>query len=160
MKSKIFISVIFILLSLSDGSGQSTRFTYDDNGNRTSKITVEPLQHVMSSRSLSTSDKSQALQSNKTQEMVLEETKSDNGEINPLVYPNPNKGLIRIEVPNMPSNSNCELRIYDLSGNELMIKKDFKSYNEIDISQYRDGTYILRMKINELVFNWKVIKLN
>lgn len=83
---------------------------------------------------------------------------SEDGKITTLIYPNPNKGLLNIEISNMPSNSVNEMRLYDLSGMEIASKRNFDSKSEIDISQFKDGIYILRIKINDKVFDWKVIK--
>jgi hypothetical protein len=58
----------------------------------------------------------------------------------------------------MPLNSISELRLYDLSGNEIVMKKNIENHTEIDITRFIDGIYILRVKINEKTFDWKVIK--
>ena len=89
---------------------------------------------------------------------MSEKTLSEDGAIETFVYPNPNKGLIKINISNLPLQSINEMRLYDLSGTELTLKTKFGSYSEIDISQYSDGIYILRIRINDKIFNWKVIK--
>jgi hypothetical protein len=58
----------------------------------------------------------------------------------------------------MPLNPVTEMKLYDLSGMELTSKSNFESSSELDISRFRDGVYILQIKINEKTFDWKVIK--
>jgi Secretion system C-terminal sorting domain len=152
MKFIKIIPIILLLFQPIDFFGQSIEFSYDANGNRLSRtLVVERLKSatiqfpVTDPKSLNPVDNKVAL--------VPEE-----GEINAVVYPNPNKGLIKIDITNMPLNSNKELRLYDLSGAELIVKRNFESYSEMDISRFKDGIYILRIKINEKVFDWKVIK--
>jgi hypothetical protein len=38
------------------------------------------------------------------------------------------------------------------------MKKNIENHTEIDITRFIDGIYILRVKINEKTFDWKVIK--
>jgi hypothetical protein len=60
----------------------------------------------------------------------------------------------------MPQDARTEIRLYDLSGNQLLIKRLSESYSEIDLGQFCNGIYMLRIKVNESVFDWKVIKSN
>jgi len=87
----------------------------------------------------------------------MEELQGEDQKINMVIYPNPNKGILKINISNLPLNSTIELNLYDLSGIELMSKRNFNSYSEIDISRYKDGIYILRFKINEKITDWKII---
>jgi hypothetical protein len=165
MNYKKIIPVILVLFQSVKLLGQSVEFTYDDNGNRLSRtITVELLKSgtvqfpFLNPKSL----KSISPELAKTKESEIaksvKEGESEEGEISTLVYPNPNKGLIKIDISNMPLKSKNEMRLYNLSGTELTVKRNFDSYSEIDISQFKDGIYILRIKINESIYDWKVIK--
>jgi len=151
------IPLILVLTRLSILTGQTVEYAYDNNGNRISRsIVVEELQSksvsfpVINPKSLKAVENALMAE---TQEIIPEE-----GELYTIVYPNPNKGLLKIEISNMPLESRKEMRLYDLSGTELIIKKDFDSYSELDINRLKDGIYILRIKINERLFDFKVIK--
>ncbi len=131
-------------------SGQTVAFTYDDNGNRKSRILVVEIisppgnpnpRSFEYSMGSSKTDKAlvsdqvitdKVLDSDKAKEekLVSEEDKTTI-----VVYPNPNKGLIKIDISNIPLNSLNELRVYDLSGFEIMVKKNIGNHTEIDIKQ-------------------------
>jgi hypothetical protein len=142
--------------------GQTVMFTYDQNGNRlTRSLVVEQLQSssvsfpVINQKLLRSST-----EFSKTKESAKGSSENETGKLKTLVYPNPTKGLIRIDISNMPKNSRNEIRLFDLSGNQLLIEKNSESYSEIDINSFKDGIYILRIKVNEQIFDWKVIKNN
>lgn len=155
-----FIRIIPLILILVQSAilyGQKVEFSYDENGNRLSRtIIVEQLKSgtvafpVLNPKTLISTENAKTA--------ILEEIRPEEGEIKTSVYPNPNKGLIKINVSNMPLNSINEMRLYDLSGTQLSIKRNFDSNSEIDISRFKDGIYILRIKINDRIFDWKVVK--
>jgi hypothetical protein len=176
MNRKRIILVGLVLFFVMRLFGQTVAFTYDDNGNRhTRTITVRQL-NSKETKSLLTDPKQLGTQRNQLarglevgstvqtadakgqDDITRERLKTEEGEIGFNVYPNPNKGLIKIDVSNMPLNSVSEMKLYDLNGNELTVRRNFESHSEIDISQYRDGIYILRIKINEKRVDWKIIK--
>jgi hypothetical protein len=158
---------------------QSVSFTYDDSGNRiTRTIIVQQLKsnplnsRVIDAKNLNATaekgtgqtastlsgESSENEKANDQEEAMKEKALTEAGEITTLIYPNPNKGLLKIDISNMPLNSVTEMKLYDLSGMELTSKRNFDSNSELDISQFKDGIYILRIKINEKTFDWKVIK--
>lgn len=175
MNRKRIILVCLVLLLVMRLFGQTVSFTYDENGNRVSRtITVQRL-NSNETKSLLTDPKQLGTQNSRAKslevggssktadakgqdEIIRERIKTEEGEIGFNVYPNPNKGLVKIDISNMPLNSDSEMKLYDLNGNELKVLRNFDNHSEIDISQYRDGIYILRIKINEKRVDWKIIK--
>ena len=175
MNRKRIILVSLILFLVIGLFGQRVEFQYDDNGNRISRTIIveqfkstvkfpimDPKQLVTIQNSKAKSLEAGGLTKNeevKSQEdSIRERVKTEEGEISTNVYPNPNRGLIKIDILNMPVNSINEVRLYDLNGNEIKSLKNIESYSEIDISQYMDGIYILRIKIKERIFDWKIVK--
>lgn len=154
-----FLSIVFHMSVL---LGQPVSFKYDANGNRISRIlTVEQL----SSESKSITDMNPEFlklpsKNNSDEEESLKavESISEYETIETQVYPNPNRGIIYINIINMPLNSKNEVRVYDLAGIEQYINKNLESNSEINISNLKDGTYILLIKVNQKLFNWKIIK--
>lgn len=135
----------FLLSQIPKVFCQTISYGYDANGNRISRTLV--VEQLKSATTLSTKDSLQK------PEMAKEEMKI-------LVYPNPTKEFLKVEIINMPESISSELRIYDLSGTEMLVMRNFSSLTELDLSQFRDGIYVLRIKINEKLFNWKVVKNN
>jgi|ERR1035437_3370519 hypothetical protein len=176
MNLKRILLIILTLSQMVTLLSQKVEFTYDDNGNRhTRTITVQELQSksvefpIINPKNLKTTENAMAKGLNAGESSQNDDAKSladstrerispAEGEIVTRVYPNPNKGLIKIDISNMPLNSISELRLYDLSGNEIVMKKNIENHTEIDITRFIDGIYILRVKINEKTFDWKVIK--
>ncbi|MFH0842168.1 MAG: T9SS type A sorting domain-containing protein [Bacteroidota bacterium] len=154
--------IIILLILAFAGSGiiigQTIEYAYDNNGNRVGRsIVIEelksqsfsfPVENIMN---LQTAEK--AMQA------ALEENNSEEkGEPDVIIYPNPSRGLLNIEIVNLSQGSQNEMRLYDLSGTELIIKKDFGSTSDLNINMFKAGIYILRIKIDEKLFDFKVIK--
>jgi hypothetical protein len=171
MKIRLLIPFLVILLQSSNILGQRIVYQYDNNGNRIRRtIIVEELESDSVSFPVTNPEKlSKRFIDNtlkETTEQNIEDIKSENfenmisesNEIKTKVFPNPTLGNLNIEILNMPTSSGSELKLYDLNGNELLIKKQLENFSEIDISYLRDGIYILRIRINERVFDWKIIK--
>jgi myo-inositol-hexaphosphate 3-phosphohydrolase len=71
------------------------------------------------------------------------------------VYPNPSKGIYNI---NLISKSDISLNVFDLSG-RLVLSDKLKNTNniELDISDKLSGTYILKMVIDDLHYQKRII---
>ena len=175
MNQKRLILVSLVLFQMVNLFSQSVSYTYDTAGNRlTRTIIVQLLKSgteqapVINPKNLNPTDAKATALGETTQVEKSSENANTNGSEEAIkgndddgvvtnVYPNPNKGVIKIEIKNMPLNSINEMRLYDMSGVELKWKRNFESYSELDISQYKNGTYILRIKIGQRTFDWKII---
>jgi hypothetical protein len=154
MSSK-FVSCIFVLfLSINCIHGQTIKYSYDENGNRTSRFLIDV--ERLGAKGINFPVKKPEELQVKDKEKEFKVAKE--GELSVSVYPNPNRGKIKIDILNMPLNSGTELRLYDLNGTELIVKMNFEKSSELDISRFTDGIYILRVEINNIVNNWKIIK--
>lgn len=152
MNTKSTIAIIIFFMSFCCLQGQTITYTYDNNGNRKARhLDVQPLQ--------SNSIQFPVINHKDLKEEAVKE-KVIEGEMKTVVYPNPTKGLLKIDITNIPLNSKTEAKVYDLNGTEQMSKRNFDSSSELDISRLKDGIYILRIKVNETIFDWKVIKNN
>lgn len=169
-----YLRIIFFVLVIARtlvSSGQTTivKFTYDENGNRDSRksLEVEELQSGFSLPANTPFLSPQIIENgSKGVNLPWENLKSEiqaqtiiPEEITKVkIYPNPTKGNLKIEVTNMPPGSLYEMRLYDMSGNLLITKKDNPEFYDLDISYLRDGIYFLRIIINETAYDFKVIK--
>ena len=75
------------------------------------------------------------------------------------VFPNPSKGIFKIEYEPM-SNSSIQLNVFDLTG-RLVFNKDVENKREIlvDISNKSKGIYLLKLLVDNEYFQ-KVIVFN
>ncbi len=175
MNRKRIILVGLVLLLAMRLFGQTVSYTYDENGNRhTRTISVRKLNSMVKfpitdpkqlgaqknqmARGLEIGSTVETADEKGKDDITRERIKTEEGEIGFNIYPNPNKGLIKIDISNMPLNSDSEMKLYDLNGKELKVQRNFDNHSEIDISQYIDGIYILRIMINEKRVDWKIIK--
>ena len=157
MKCKIILIICLVCGALNT-FGQPIGFSYDSNGNRTKrKLVVEQTSRNKISFPITDPNMIKTLTS-KEANAKAQSIQESGGDLNVTVYPNPNKGLLKVDLINAPNASKNELILYDLSGKVLMEKKNFDDYLELDLSSVKDGIYILRILINEQVFNWKIIK--
>jgi hypothetical protein len=157
MKPKRIILLSLVLFQTMTLFSQRVEFTYDENGNRlTRTIIVEQLQSKSVQFPISNTESLKTLENTNT---ITPEVDAKEGNVTITnVFPNPNKGILKISISNMPSDSKTEMTLYDLSGVELIVKRNFEGYSEIDLNQFSDGIYILRIKINGNTTSWKIVK--
>jgi hypothetical protein len=165
MKLVKFLTILAFLSTSLFTYGQTVSFVYDSNGNRTKRsIIVEELQEKsftfpVKTESLNIGSKGSDSDKSEVLEIAGHLIASEEGEeVKTIIYPNPTRGLLKIEVINLPFASTTEMRLFDLEGKVLKTLKNFDSVSEMDIGNLRNGLYILRIEINDLVFDWKVIK--
>lgn len=56
------------------------------------------------------------------------------------VYPNPSSNILNIKV-----NSPADLNIYDMSGKSILKMKNVENHLTLDVSNYKKGSYVLRL---------------
>jgi hypothetical protein len=151
--SRICILSLFIAVISINIQAQTTKivFEYDENGNRTSRVLVtEQLKSAIIDFPINDNKKLELAKDKKDQFLDLE--------TNIKVYPNPTKGLLRIEISDLPDGASTQLQLFDYSGFELIDHRNIPPSQELDISRYKDGLFILRIIINTKVSNWKIVK--
>jgi len=72
------------------------------------------------------------------------------------IYPNPTKGIVRIEFPML--DSEAFIRVYDANGKAIIQKAVKEPSSEINLSGEPSGIYILSIRIGSNKKEWKVIK--
>ncbi|MCC8145148.1 MAG: T9SS type A sorting domain-containing protein [Bacteroidales bacterium] len=143
MKTNAICIFLFFLTCGCPGIfAQTVKFTYDEAGNRTSGKTI----------SMVRSD-------------IREEEEESPTAISAIlaehtirIYPNPTKGLLKIELENLSRDEKAAIRLYDMSGKQVMAKEGIASSTELDITSQADGIYLLKIFIGEYQTEWKVIK--
>lgn len=160
MKTRIIPLVCLAVLNSLLLSGQSVAFSYDANGNMTGKIIVlqQLQQNTLSFPVLNPELMQIQTQTNYAKGLDNNDISSQDDKVIINVYPNPSTGFIRIDIENNSEKSDNELFIYDLSGRPLIHKQKYMNKSEVDLTGLRDGVYVLRLRINKRIFDWKVIK--
>jgi hypothetical protein len=126
------------------------KFTYDLSGNLTDRNIVLSSSALKSVKADSTSyDKSSSPQ-------VFEENVNSTQKV--VIYPNPTRGQLKVEIEGFTETTRASVYLYSLSGELLISKSPASGSSSLDLSVFSLGTYILKVKIDDKISEWKVIK--
>jgi Secretion system C-terminal sorting domain len=140
---KLLIALVYLFTSLVSFS-QTPKFWYDASGNRTSRKIV---MGAKSESGLETDNKKPI------------ETFSDQvGETTILIYPNPAKSQITVEIQGMEENKGNMISIYDQSGRLVRTKTNVSPTNNLDLSDFQTGIYFMIIKLKDGTTKWTIIK--
>lgn len=147
MKTLYLLACLLVAVSFLKVAHAQPRisFKYDDNGNRNSRVIV-----LANKSATIPTDSLQAKKAEKPLEdqVGLQKTR---------IYPNPTRGLLRIEFPAL-SDQETTIRVYDPSGRQIVLKRAISSGNEVDLSSFPSGTYIMVIHTPQEKKEWKIIK--
>jgi hypothetical protein len=127
-------------------------YRYDDAGNRELRTIV--LANIQSqSAKVDTTSEATDVQSKTEQkfEETIEKTKI-------TIYPNPTKGLLKIDISGFDFNNVSSVNIYSAKGLLLVSRTSLTDTNLIDLSNYAVGIYILKIKLGDSISEWKIVK--
>ncbi len=136
MLLSVFISVVCYAQT-------TVEFGYDNSGNRITR-TVISLKSASIQPGSSDSEQDDKLLED---QIGLQETR---------IYPNPTKGLLRIDFPNLTSHE-ATIRVFDSHG-KLIVQQPAARSAEVDLSVYPPGFYIMTIHIGQDKKEWKIIK--
>ncbi len=136
---------VFILLAavIIQSNSQTISYDYDHAGNRISRKVV-PLPPPP-----------QGAKKQLTDSVVVEDML---GERNILVYPNPTKGTLGVEITGGDWDENIRLILYNGQGVMLYNANANQGINPVEMTVYPKGWYILRVQAGEQRKEFKVIK--
>lgn len=143
MKSGSLILAFLLGLSMSLSGQQHISFGYDNNGNRISrtlKVTVLKSGQLTFPVDLA----------------KLEEQQEMNQGI--TVYPNPATTTLMIKIDGYTDILPKSITIYNLSGIILYRFENPGTENEINLTAFEDGIYVLRLLIGPESYTYKIIK--
>ena len=146
MKSKYYILLLLSGIISSVFSQNRVNYTYDAAGNRLS--------------GLSSQLRMAAITNHETEEEIdSEEIYSDKIELSNIrIYPNPTKGILKIEIIRMSEDNPIHIQLYDMSGRMLINEPNAAPFTDLNISDQPAGTYLLRIFSDNRTTNWKIIK--
>ena len=143
-----FALLIVVLLAGTTTNAQTfnANYIYDANGNRVT-ATIVYLSQAKSSAS------------SKVKEEIA---------IDPLtnltvsIFPNPTQGNLRVDFAGVdqelildPSNA---IKVWDMQGRILLTISPVEASNSVNLSDFRNGTYILQLFFKGKVTDYKIIK--
>jgi hypothetical protein len=157
-------------------------FEYDPSGNRTARRTI-----VLSTQSPLMA-KSSPARNSKNNSSSDDETNEDNeddkddfsvfgsvetpesndsfdkfytdklNESDVVIYPNPTKGALAVEIRNKNPQIPHHLAVYNLSGSIIFQRSNVDGYTEIDLSSQPIGMYLMRISSQNSFVTWRIIK--
>lgn len=74
------------------------------------------------------------------------------------IYPNPTRGMLKVEIDNIDDSETGLITIYDYNGVVRLSYNKIESTMAFDISGYSNGMYFMHIQINEYETTWKIIK--
>ena len=120
-------------------NAQSVNYSYDNAGNRTTRL-------INLSQSPAAPEETITVLSDLIAEKSI------------VIYPNPTKGIITVDIKDYVSKMNVEFRLTDLSGKTIINRKATSSSQTLDLSRQASGIYLLYIRINSESVVWKIIK--
>jgi hypothetical protein len=133
---------------------QNVTYAYDAAGNRISRTIV------VQTSSLRAAETEEEVEDVEEEENVEESTVYSEvlADLLIKIYPNPTRGLLHIEIENLPPGVNAEVALYHLSGKLITLREDVSHSTEIDITGQEAGIYLLKIVAGEEQTEWKIIK--
>ena len=141
------IFLLFVVLSMwaaADAYAQNKiKYTYDSAGNRLSR----QKEIVVQTRGVLSDDEGEP----SIYEEKLSETKV-------TIYPNPTRGMLKVDISGVEKFENARISLYDLTGKLLQQWAGISQSNTIDLSERTPGMYIMQVAYNGKISSWKIIK--
>jgi hypothetical protein len=146
MKSRYYILLLLSGIALNVFSQNRVTYDYDAAGNRLS--------------GLSSQLRMAAITDQKTEDEIdTEEVYFDKIDLSNIrIYPNPTKGILKIEITRMSEENPINIQLYDMSGRMLINEQNAAPFTDLNISGQPDGTYILTIFTDNRTTHWKIIK--
>jgi hypothetical protein len=71
------------------------------------------------------------------------------------IYPNPTNGIVKLEFAN---NNIQKLTILDVTGKQILEKTEVQQNEQIDVSSFNSGIYVISIQTDNEIFTRKIIK--
>lgn len=121
---------------------QRVEYTYDQAGNRLTRKIV-----ILSPRGVKQAPTDSIPVKQQWRDRII------------IIYPNPTRGALAIEIQGGKDTDKIIAELFNSSGAMLYARKWTGTAYTIDMRAYVTGIYILRIKINEEMNEYKIIKL-
>ena len=74
------------------------------------------------------------------------------------IYPNPTRGMLKVDISGVEKFENARISLYDLTGTLMQQWGSISQSNAVDISDRTPGMYIMQIVYNGNTSSWKIIK--
>jgi len=128
---------------------QTIGYEYDASGNRIKRYVV-----TLAAKAKLVADSTSAEESLKPEEGVMQEA----GERSFVVYPNPTRGQIALEIKGSQPKQAGKLLLYSGTGTLLQNLSTRGSLTPVDLTRYPAGNYLLVLVLEDKKYNWTIIK--
>jgi hypothetical protein len=142
---KYLVLIVLLFTSLQIFS-QTIYYGYDEAGNRRYRgpdITLK-------------STETNSL--NQDENLKEEFEESFDNDLKVIIYPNPTRGELKIELQGYEDNMETYLYLFSMSGSLLISKSSFGQFEVLNLSPYPNATYILKLIIGKKATEWRIIK--
>lgn len=141
MKQFIFI-IIIVCGALSGSVKAQVSYQYDEAGNRIYRHSTI------------------SMQSSRAKKAVVDSTvqKDNIGKQEILIYPNPTRGILKVEISGLDADTPVKLVLTDANGHQLIARTVVSSPETLDITTYPAGWYLMHIIRGTEVKEWKIIK--
>jgi len=138
------LSLVFLFLTTLEFTAVAQKITYlyDSAGNRVSRAYVINVPRPVVKKMVPTDTTEVKL----TEKMSIE------------VYPNPTKGALHVDINGLKEFSTLEFRLFNPNGQLLQTSSGTMGSNQLDLSEYNQGWYLLKVITDQKTVNFKVIK--
>jgi len=146
MKNIYTLLFLFFLVVLQI-EGQAIKYDYDASGNRIKREKVIALK----SAELNEEDEDDYEDAEDFYEDFF-------GERKVVIYPNPTKGVLRVDFQNYGNTDDMQLIIYDMQGKLLQQIINVSIQTILDLTSYPTGVYLLLLIEGDEKSQWKIVK--
>ena len=130
-------------------TAQTIAFTYDKAGNRLTRA-------LLVSKINNDNDTNSG--NNQKSTLTLDESVTID-DIKVTISPNPNGGKFSVDISNSTNEQpNVEIYLHTMLGKQIFISKSTQPSTTINITNRKNGTYILTVVVNGTKEAWKIIK--
>lgn len=140
---KHILLLLIAVIACAAAFGQSVSFRYDKSGNRTSRTSTINL-------------KSTSSLEDKTK--IVEPLTDQVGEHGIMIYPNPVKTELTVEIQSMDENVDASISIIDQAGRLVVSQIKATGSNLIDLSHLSPGNYFMVIRVGSQNTKWKIVK--
>ena len=156
---KAFLIVVFIILGISIQAQNDVfgfEFVYDANGNRTQRNIIIITNPESLDANINIDESKNTSEDETLERAQIPVVKFDN--LDAIVYPNPTKGQLIIELLNFDEVNNGMILISDMQGKVIFSQKKIDKKTAIDLNNHPAGNYLLRINANKLQKEWTILK--